>query len=67
MVLIQRWPELWGGLLSGVYLLFQLISLSGQPLDLWFKTVHVAYQHPIVLRLPLYIHLQLALALRNVH
>lgn len=67
VVLIQRWPEFWGGLSSEVYLLFQLISLSGQPLDLWFKTIHVAYQHSIVLRLALYIDLQLALALRNVH
>jgi len=48
-------------------LLFQLVSLPGQPLDFRFKAVHITNEDSIVLGFPLDVHLQLTLTLGDVH
>ena len=48
-------------------LLFQMISLPTQSLNLWFETVHFADEGAVMLRLPFNVDLQLALTLCDTH
>jgi len=50
-----------------VYSLLELVSLPCEAFDLGFERVHLTDQHAVMLRLALDVHLQLALALRDVH